>query len=141
MNQTKPNNYPVPTYPNANPTGYPMAATGAVNAPIHSRNLQSQFVGSPAKMFWMRLGLILLSLIPFVGLPNAICIYKRWVCKNTYVVGVPMQFEGKAGELLLNIIKWGFFSIITIGIYALCLLPYRYKQWETANTIFGPVAG
>ena len=52
---------------------------------------------------------------------------------------MPLQFTGKAGELLKKIIVWGFFTVITIGIYGLVLVPLRYEQWKTEHTIFGPV--
>ena len=105
------------------------------------RNLQSQFTGTPGKYFFLSLGLLLLSVIPIVGLPNAMCIMERWKCKHTYIVGVPLYFEGKAGQLLKEMIKWFFFSIITLGVYFIFLLPIRVEQWRVANTVFGPVAG
>lgn len=105
------------------------------------RSLQSKFNGTPGKFFFMRLGVALLSLIPIIGLPNAMCIYQRWVCKHTTIVGIPLQFVGKAGSLLKELIKWFFFSIVTLGIYAIFLLPVRVEQWRVSNTVFGPVAG
>ncbi len=111
------------------------------NSNNKKRNLQSQFTGTPGKLFFLRLGLLLLSVIPFVGLPNAMCIYQRWMCKHTTIVGMPLHFEGKAGPLLKEMLKWFFFSIITVGVYALFLLPVRVEQWRVANTVFGPVSG
>ena len=105
------------------------------------RSLESKFTGTPGKFFFMRLGVMLLAIIPIIGLPNAVCIYQRWICKHTTIVGVPLQFVGKAGPLLKELIKWFFFSIITLGVYAVFLLPIRIEQWRTSNTIFGPVAG
>ena len=105
------------------------------------RSLESKFTGTPGKFFFLKLGVLLLSIIPFVGLPNAMCIYQRWVCKHTLGVGVPLQFVGRPGPLLKEIIKWFFFSIITLGVYALILLPVRVEQWRVSNTVFGPVAG
>ncbi|MCI5791259.1 MAG: hypothetical protein MR239_05195 [Clostridiales bacterium] len=103
------------------------------------RSLRSSFSGTAGKFFFLRLGLALLAIIPFVGLPNSLCIWERYKCRNTQIVGMPLQFTGKAGELLKKIIVWGFFTVITIGIYGLVLAPLRYEQWKTEHTIFGPV--
>ncbi len=52
---------------------------------------------------------------------------------------MPLEFVGKAGNLLKNLIVWGFFTVITIGIYGLFMAPLRFQQWKTANTVFGPI--
>lgn len=111
-----------------------------VNKRRTRQNVESVYTGTGGRHFFMMLGTMLLSLIPFIGLPNAICIRQRWNCRHTRIVGMPLEFEGRAGELLGKIIAWCFFSIITIGIYALVLLPVRYKQWVAKNTIFGAVS-
>lgn len=103
------------------------------------RSLRSCFSGTAGKYFFLRLGLGLLSIIPIIGLPNAICIWERYRCRNTQIVGMPLQFTGRAGELLKKIIVWCFFTIITIGIYGLILAPVRFEQWKAEHTIFGPV--
>lgn len=105
------------------------------------RNLQSRFTGTAGKYFFLRLGLMFLCVIPFIGWANAMCIHERWKCKHTAIVGVPLQFEGKAGPLLKELFKWFFFSIITLGVYTVFLLPIRVEQWRVANTVFGSVAG
>ncbi len=104
------------------------------------RSLKSRFTGTAGKYFFLRIGCAFLSIIPFVGLPNAVCIWNRYKCRNTTLVGIPLEFDGKAGDFLKKCFVWGFFSVITIGIYALFMLPLRYKQWVTANTVFGPIA-
>ncbi|NCA92154.1 hypothetical protein EOM82_02745 [bacterium] len=103
------------------------------------RSLRSEFSGTAGRYFFLRLGLALLSIIPIIGLPNAICILERYHCKHTQIVGIPLEFTGKAGNLLGQMIKWFFFTIITIGIYGAFLLPIRYKQWITSHTVFGPI--
>lgn len=103
------------------------------------RNLKSRFSGTAGKYFFLKVGVFFLAFIPFVGLPNSICILQRYKCRNTQIVGMPLEFVGKAGNLLKNIIIWGFFTVITIGIYGLVLAPLRCQQWKTANTVFGPV--
>lgn len=103
------------------------------------RSLKSRFTATAGKYFFLRLGVAILAIIPIVGLPNSICIMERYKCRNTQIVGMPLEFNGKAGDLLKNMIVWGFFTIITIGIYGLVLLPVRFQQWKTAHTVFGPV--
>lgn len=102
-------------------------------------SVKSKFTGSPWKMFFMRLGLGLLSVIPFVGLPNAICIMQRYIARHTRIVGMKLVFNGTAGKCLGQIIKWGFFTVITLGIYGAVYAPVRYQQWVTENTVFAPV--
>lgn len=103
------------------------------------RSLKSRYSGTAGKFFFLKLGCVLLSIIPLIGLPNAICILERYHCKNTTIVGMPLEFNGKSGDLLKNMIKWVFFTIITIGIYGVFLMPIRFKQWKTAHTVFGPI--
>lgn len=103
------------------------------------RSLKSVFTATAGRYFFLRLGVSLLAIIPIIGLPNAICIMERYHCKNTQIVGIPLEFTGKSGNLLGQLIKWFFFSIITLGIYGVFLLPIRYKQWITSHTVFGPI--
>ncbi len=103
------------------------------------RSLKSVFTGTAGRYFFLRLGLVFLAVIPFIGLPNAVCILERYHCKNTKIVGIPLEFTGKAGNLLGQMIKWFFLTIVTLGIYGAFLLPIRYKQWITAHTVFGPI--
>ncbi|NLL56470.1 MAG: DUF898 domain-containing protein [Clostridiales bacterium] len=103
------------------------------------RSLRSTYNGTAGSYFLLRLGCLFLSLIPFIGLPNAICILERYKCRNTEIVGMPLEFNGKAGDLLGRMFVWGFFTVITIGIYGLFVLPIRYQQWKTSHTVFGPI--
>lgn len=103
------------------------------------RSLKSSYTATAGKFFFLRIGLALLSIIPIVGLPNAICIMERYKCRHTTIVGMPLEFRGTAGKLLGQMIKWVFFSIITLTLYAIFLLPIRYEQWIKQNTVFGPI--
>ncbi len=103
------------------------------------RDLRSRFNGTCGKYFFLKFGLSLLAIIPIIGLPNAICIHQRYICRHTQIVGMPLEFKGTSGKLLLQMIKWIFFSIITIGLYGMIVMPVRFQQWKTANTVFGPV--
>jgi uncharacterized membrane protein YjgN (DUF898 family) len=115
--------------------------TGEIqNKKRENRSCESVYFGRPGKYFGLMICMFLLSIVPIFGLPNAICITERWNCAHTRIVGMPLQFEGKAMELLGKMIVWLFFTIITVGIYGLVMLPVRYKQWIAKNTVFGPVA-
>jgi uncharacterized membrane protein YjgN (DUF898 family) len=103
------------------------------------RSLRSVFKGTAGKYFFLRIGCALLSLIPIIGLPNSMCILLRYKINNREIVGIPLEFNGKSGELLKKLIVWGFFTIITIGIYGLVLAPIRYQEWVTSHTVFGPL--
>ena len=98
----------------------------------------STFTGTCGGYFGMMLTTALLSLIPFC-MPFAICRLKRWECAHTKIVGMRLKFEGRAGNLLGRFFVWGFFTIITIGIYGIFIAPVRMKQWEASNTIFDPI--
>ncbi len=111
-----------------------------VNKKRSRQNVSSFYDGTAGRHFFMMLGTALLSIIPFVGLPNALCIQNRWNCRHTQIVGMRLRFEGRAGNLLGRLFVWGFFSVITLGIYALVLAPVRYKQWVAEHTIFEAVA-
>lgn len=102
------------------------------------RNLRSVFSGTPGKYFFMRLGTSLLCLTVLFIAP-ALCYRQRWLCRRTSITGVPLEFNGTGGDLFKNLIKWGFFSLITLGIYGVFFAPLRYKQWVAAHTCFGPI--
>ena len=102
------------------------------------RNLRSSYNGSVGAHFFMILGTSLISIIPFV-LPAALCYRIRWNIKHTTVTGVPLVFEGKAGQLFGKLIKWGILSILTLTLYGMIVAPVRYKEWVAANTVFGPI--
>ena len=110
-----------------------------VNKKRSRQNYESVFTGTAGRHFFMILGTSLFSVIPFIGLPNAICFRKRWYCRHTKIVGMTLRFEGRASKLLGRFFVWGFFSLITLGIYAMFLLPIRYKQWMTKHTVFEQV--
>lgn len=99
------------------------------------KDIQSEFVGSTGKWIGLSIGCFFLSLIPFIGLPYAICIKQKWIMQHTKFVGMNMEFIGKTGDLFLNMFKWGFFFIITFTLYGL-VVPMKFLQWKTKNTIF-----
>ncbi len=105
-----------------------------------TRNLQSQYTGTPGRNFFKNLFCVILIAIPFFGWAWALLIMNRYRCKHTFIVGVPLQFDGRYGEILGNVFKWFFFSLITLTVYFFVLVPVRYRQWQDANTVFGSVA-
>ncbi len=69
------------------------------------------------------------------GIPCAICRKYRWLYKNQVIDGRRLVFEGKAGGLFGQWIKWILLSIITLGIYSLWL-PVKKQKWITEHTHF-----
>lgn len=69
------------------------------------------------------------------GIPCAICRKYRWLYKNQVIDGRRLVFEGKAGSLFGQWIKWILLSIITLGIYSLWV-PIKKQKWITEHTHF-----
>ena len=67
--------------------------------------------------------------------PWAVCIRQEWYAKHTYIEGKQLVFEGKAIELFGQFIKWFFFTIITLGIYAFWL-NIKMHAWVVSKTRF-----
>ena len=101
------------------------------------QNITSEFTGTYGQNFGLTIGLFFLSIIPFC-LPLAIVIRLRWKMKHTIIVGMPLRFEGKAGQLLGKFFVWGFLSIITLFLYAVIAVPVKYERWVAENTVFDP---
>ena len=67
------------------------------------------------------------------GTSWAICVWKRWMAKHTRIDGRQIVFDGKAIQLFGCSIKWGFFTIITFGIYS-WWVPLKMTAWSTSHT-------
>ena len=77
------------------------------------------------------------AILTLIGMAWATCIFLKWETKHTIVSGYQLKFNGKALQLFGNCIKWVFFSIITIGIYALWL-PIKTRKWRAKHTTATP---
>ena len=95
----------------------------------------SDFTGSGVVNFFMRLALIFGTLFSLgLAYPPLKCWQMRWEVSRTYMNGRRLVFDGKAYMLYGSYIKWLLLSIVTIGIYAIFVLPLNLKRWQTAHT-------
>lgn len=95
----------------------------------------SFFGGKILPMFGINLLCTILPAISFgLLIPLAECIKLRWISKYTVINKCRIIFEGKALNLFLKSIGWGFLTIITFGIYGLWL-PIKIINWEVENTV------
>lgn len=67
--------------------------------------------------------------------PFAVVLRLRWRNKHTYINGRRLIFLGSAWGLFGNWLKWWFFTVITLGIYGLWVIP-RMTKWIVENTDF-----
>ena len=81
---------------------------------------------------WGILATIVIVLTLGIGTPWAICMLYSYQFKHTVYSGFRLKFNGKGGSLFLNILKWTFFSIITLGIYSI-FVPVKRVKWITSN--------
>lgn len=100
--------------------------------------LRSDFYGSVGKNFLYTVGCFILSLTVIFS-PLAYCIKKRWITENTRIVGMKLEFTGKALQLFGLMLKWLLLSIVTLTIYGIFFVPVRFRQWQTQHTVFAPV--
>jgi len=92
--------------------------------------------GKPREQVGLQILLSLMVIITLgIGAPFAICALHREDAEHTIIGGRRLRFDGKAGELFLLMLAWGFFSIITLGIYAFWAR-VEYKKWIAENTHF-----
>ena len=70
-----------------------------------------------------------------IAAPFAICLIHQNEAEHTIVGGRRLRFDGKSGDLFMNMLGWGFMTIISLGI---CYFWARveYKKWIAENTHF-----
>ncbi len=98
------------------------------------KDINSGFSVTLGQWLGRTIGCLLLSLT-IIGMPFAICAKQRWMIKNTKIVGMRLDFNGKAGSLALNMLKWLGMFIVTFSLYSF-IIPMRYREWVTKNTVF-----
>lgn len=62
-------------------------------------------------------------------------IFQRWICRNTFIDGRQLYFDGTGLQLFGSYIKWWFFTIITFGIYGFWLFN-KVTGWRVKHTHF-----
>lgn len=85
------------------------------------------------------IGIAAIAIFSVIGACWASILFIRWVTNHTVISGRRLSFNGNTVNLLFNMIKWTFLSIITLGIYSLWL-PIKIKQWEVSHTTSEPEA-
>lgn len=107
-----------------------------VEQPQKKERTDSYFDGSVLGLIgWRILAFLITSVTLGIGAPWAKCLLYSYQFKHTVYNGKRLRFKGTGGSLLLNIIKWFFFSIITLGIYTL-VIPVKRTKWVISNLYF-----
>ena len=93
----------------------------------------SYFDGGVLELIGWRLLAGLITVITLgIGIPWAQCMLYSWKLKHTVYNGKRLKFEGTGGDLFVQMFKWLFFSIITLGIY-LFFVPVKKAKWVLSN--------
>ena len=93
----------------------------------------SYFDGGVLELIGWRLLAGLISIITLgIGIPWAQCMLYSWRLKHTVYNGKRLKFEGTGGDLFVQMFKWIFFTIITLGIY-LFFVPVKKAKWVLSN--------
>jgi len=81
---------------------------------------------------WRILAYLIVGVTFGIATPWAKCMLYSYQFKHTVYNGKRLKFEGTGGDLFVNIFKWVFFSIITLGIY-LIFVPVKKTKWVISN--------
>ena len=93
----------------------------------------SYFDGGVLELIGWRILALLITVVTLgIANPWAQCMLYSWQFKHTVYNGKRLKFEGTGGDLFINMFKWLFFTIITLGIYAL-FIPIRKAKWVVSN--------
>ncbi len=84
---------------------------------------------------WRILAFLIIVATLGIATPWAQCMLYSWQFKHTVYNGKRLKFEGTGGDLFVNIFKWIFFTIITLGIYAI-FVPIKRTRWVISNLHF-----
>lgn len=84
---------------------------------------------------WRLLAFIIICITLGIATPWAKCMLYNYQFKHTVYNGKRLKFEGTGGDLFVNIFKWVFLSIITLGIYAI-FIPVKKAKWVVSNLHF-----
>ena len=93
----------------------------------------SYFDGGVLELIGWRILAFIITVATFgIANPWAQCMLYSWQMKHTVYNGKRLKFEGTGGDLFVNMFKWIFFSIITLGIYIL-FIPIKKAKWVLSN--------
>ena len=89
--------------------------------------MESKFEGTVLEIFIFSLWMPIVCVLTLgLATPFLTCTLIRWICDKTTINGKKYKFNGTAGGLFGNWIKWFLLTIITFGIYGF---------WATRNQI------
>ena len=93
----------------------------------------SYFDGGVLELIGWKILAFLVTGVTF-GLANpwAQCMLYNYRFKHTVYNGKRLKFNGTGGDLFVNMFKWIFLTIITLGIYGF-FVPVRKAQWVVSN--------
>ena len=107
-----------------------------IEIPKKEIRTDSYFDGGLLELIGWRILAILITSITFgIAAPWAQCMLYSWQYKHTVYNGKRLKFEGKGGDLFVHGFKWLFFTIITLGFYAI-VIPIRKQRWIISNLHF-----
>jgi len=110
--------------------------SGNENVVAEQENNESYYDGKLYQLVgWTILGFIVSLFTLGICLPWAYCMIYRMEASHTVIQGRRLVFKGTAVSLFKNWIIWLLLSIITLGIYGLCV-GIKLKQWKIKNTMF-----
>lgn len=97
---------------------------------------ESHFDGGLLQLIgWTILGALITAISFGILYPWALCMVYGWKINHTVIQGKRLRFNGSAGSLFLNWIKWLLLSIITLGIYGFWV-GIALEKWKVKNTTF-----
>jgi len=62
--------------------------------------------------------------------------YLRWVYSKSVINGKRLEFRATGSSYFLKCLIWFLFSIITLGIYAIFIVPKRFQEFLAENLYF-----
>ncbi len=99
-------------------------------------NNNSYFDGGLLQLvLWKTFGYLITILTLGICYPWAVTMVYGWEIRHTVINGHRCDFDGTAGQLFANWIKWMILSIITLGIYSFWV-GIKVKQWKVKHTYF-----
>ncbi len=98
---------------------------------------KSKFKGGAFANFFINLLVVFVSGITLsLALPGMLCWKQRWMSRNTYYDGRSLNFNGKGIQLFGRYLLWLLLSVVTLGIFAIFVLPVSVQKWKTKHTHF-----
>lgn len=85
---------------------------------------------------WTLLAGLLTSVSCGIAYPWAYCMVRSYTIGHRVVNGKRLAFDGRGEQLIGNWIIWLLLSIVTLGIYAIFLVPVKLEQWDGKHIHF-----